>query len=96
MQEIARDGHPLVKRIGKRLARFHSILQRRETVFAKDGQARAGPAHRDALLDRQIEGFFHGCALPEINVVILATAGDEHGGRRPDLLGDERLVSSLA
>jgi hypothetical protein len=44
VEEIAADGHPLVIRIEQRLARFHGVLQRRETVFAQDRESGAGAA----------------------------------------------------
>src|SRR5882724_12204412 len=96
VQKITGDGDLLVERIRKSLARFDRVLQGREAVIAQNGKSRAGASYRHAILDGRIDARFYRSALPEVNVIILAAAGDKQSGGAANLLRDERLRRALA
>jgi len=89
-QEVGLQRDALVLGIGLGLVRSDGVLERREAVFAQNGQPGAGAPHGGPALDGTVEGVLQRCALPARHVATLITAAEEEDLRSvhaPDDLG---------
>ncbi len=65
-------------------------------MLAEDGEAGAGAADRDTLIDAPLEGLGKRCVLPESDVIPLIAAGQEDGFRFVDVVDYCRVVGLVA